>query len=77
VLPGTHTLGALSDDSIHEFAANIPPVDCCVEQGDVVAMRPLIVHSSSKLEIDAKRRVLHIEYAATLDVAEGLELRTV
>jgi hypothetical protein len=40
-------------------------------------MKPLVVHSSSKLEIDAKRRILHIEYAATLNVAEGLRLRTV
>jgi hypothetical protein len=77
VLPGAHTLGVLSDDSIHQVAAEISPVDCCVERGGVVAMKPLIVHSSSKLEIDAKRRVLHIEYAATLDVAEGLELRPV
>ena len=76
VLPGTHTLGVLSDDSIHQFATKISPVDCCVGQGGVVAMKPLVVHSSSKLEIDAKRRILHIEYAATLNVAEGLRLRT-
>lgn len=77
VLPGTHTLGVLSDDSIHQLAARISPVDCCVGQGGVVAMKPLLIHSSAKLELEAKRRVLHIEYAAAQTVVEGLELRTV
>jgi hypothetical protein len=37
-------------------------------------MRPLLVHSSSKVEVDAARRVLHIEYAASLDLRPGLRL---
>jgi hypothetical protein len=37
-------------------------------------MRPLIVHASSKSQSEMSRRVLHIEYAASLVVADGLEL---
>jgi hypothetical protein len=37
-------------------------------------MRPLLVHASSKAETDQRRRVLHIEYAGSLDMGSGLEL---
>src|SRR5437016_10545804 len=42
--------------------------------GSVLAMRPLIVHSSSKSRLGAARRVLHIEYAASRVMRDGLEL---
>jgi ectoine hydroxylase-related dioxygenase (phytanoyl-CoA dioxygenase family) len=74
VLPGTHTEGVLSDDAIHEFAAQAEPTDCLVPQGGVLAMRPLLIHSSSKSQSAVLRRVLHIEYSASMTVGEGLEL---
>ena len=37
-------------------------------------MRPLLVHASSKAETDRRRRVLHIEYADSLDIGAGLQL---
>jgi hypothetical protein len=37
VLPGTHTEGVLSDDAIHEFAAQVEPTDCLVPQGGVLS----------------------------------------
>ena len=74
VLPRTHTIGVLSDDSIHELATRIPPVECLVPKGGVVAMRPLLIHSSSKSHTEAPRRVLHIEYAASSSIATTLEL---
>lgn len=37
-------------------------------------MRPLLVHGSSKAETDRRRRVLHIEYADSLDMGAGLDL---
>ena len=74
VLPGTHTLGVLSDDAIHQLAEKISAVDCLVPQGGVLAMRPLLVHSSSKSQGETSRRVLHIEYAASAALAEGIEL---
>jgi len=74
VLPGTHTLGVLSDDEVHVIATKVSPVDCLVPRGGVLAMRPLLVHSSSKSLSQDARRVLHIEYSASDRVAEDLEL---
>jgi len=74
VLPGTHTLGVLSDDSVHELATRLAPVDCVAPKGDVVAMRPLVIHASSKSQTEMPRRVLHIEYAASDSIANPLQL---
>jgi ectoine hydroxylase-related dioxygenase (phytanoyl-CoA dioxygenase family) len=74
VLPKTHDLGVLSDDAIHQLAQDIAPVECCVPRGGIVAMKPLLVHSSSKSQSDCARRVLHIEYAASTTIAGDLEL---
>jgi hypothetical protein len=49
-------------------------VDCLVGAGGVVAMRPLLLHASSKAESDRPRRVIHIEYADSADMGDGLEL---
>ena len=77
VLPGTHTLGVLTDDETHELSTNVAPVDCEVPSGGVLAMRPLIVHASSKSHSGFPRRVLHIEYAASSAPESGLELEVV
>lgn len=74
VLPGTHTLGVLSDESLHDLPTRVPAVDCLMPRGGVLAMRPLIVHASSKLQSEAPRRVLHVEYASSMNVADGLKL---
>ena len=74
VLAGTHTLGVLSDDSVHEVATRIAPVDCVVPKGGIVAMRPLLIHASSKSHSEMPRRVLHIEYAASDSIAKPLQL---
>jgi ectoine hydroxylase-related dioxygenase (phytanoyl-CoA dioxygenase family) len=74
VLPGTHTLGVLSDEAIHGLSTRVAAVDCLVPRGGVLAMRPLIVHASSKSRGKMQRRVLHIEYAASASIAGGLEL---
>jgi len=74
VLPGTHTSGVLNADSIHELSTRIPSVDCVVSKGGVVAMRPLLIHASSKSQTEMRRRVLHIEYAASDSIAKPLQL---
>jgi ectoine hydroxylase-related dioxygenase (phytanoyl-CoA dioxygenase family) len=74
VLPGTHVRGVLTDNAIHDLSTQIQAVDCPVPKGGVLAMRPLIVHASSKSLTDYPRRVLHIEYAKTAMIADGLEL---
>jgi ectoine hydroxylase-related dioxygenase (phytanoyl-CoA dioxygenase family) len=74
VLPCTHIMGVLNDDDLHRLSTKIAPVDCLASRGGVLAMRPLLVHASSKSRSTMPRRVLHIEYAASAKFAEGLEL---
>jgi hypothetical protein len=74
VLPETHTMGVLSDDAIHGRSTQITAFACLVPRDGILVMRPLIVHASSKARGKMQRRVLHIEYAASPSVADGLEL---
>jgi ectoine hydroxylase-related dioxygenase (phytanoyl-CoA dioxygenase family) len=74
VIPGTHGIGVLSDEEIERHATYQEPVECLVPRGGVVAMRPLVIHASSKARLQAPRRVLHLEYAATRDFDNGLRL---
>jgi ectoine hydroxylase-related dioxygenase (phytanoyl-CoA dioxygenase family) len=74
VLPGTHSHGVLEDHAVHQLASKITPVDCLGPLGGLIAMKPLIVHASSKSRSPQPRRVLHIEYALSLDLPDGLEL---
>ena len=76
VLPGTHVHGLLDDAAIERFARDVPPVSCTAVAGGVVAMRPLVLHASSKSTSEARRRVLHIEYAAATSFGPGLDLAT-
>ena len=76
VLPGTHSSGILTDDAIHQLSIRVPAVDCPVSKGGVLAMRPLVVHASSKSHSANPRRVLHIEYATSKFIGDGLDLAT-
>ena len=64
VLPGSHTAGVLDAAEIVGWRERTPEVVCGVGRGGVVLMRPLLLHASSAAEAPARRRVLHIEYAA-------------
>jgi len=77
VLPGTHSLGVLSDEALRDLSTQIEAIDCTVPRGGILAMRPLVVHSSSKSQSNVPRRVLHMEYAAYLVFDQGLTLEAV
>jgi hypothetical protein len=72
VLPGTHRHGRLDPDQIQYWKQRRNPVTCSVQRGSVVAMRPLLLHSSLPSLNPTHRRVLHFEYAA-IDLPAGLE----
>jgi ectoine hydroxylase-related dioxygenase (phytanoyl-CoA dioxygenase family) len=74
VIPGSHRYGVLADDVVQRLVRQTEPVACSVSLGGVLAMRPLLVHASSKSRAEVARRVLHIEYAASMLLQEGLEL---
>ena len=63
VLPGTHRLGRLNADAIRSCRETREEVLCEAKTGDVLLMRPLLLHASSRSTSERRRRVLHIEFA--------------
>jgi hypothetical protein len=63
VLAGTHNLGRLTAEQIQELRGKHPEHLCDAAAGDVMLMRPLLLHASSRSHGVAERRVLHLEYA--------------
>jgi ectoine hydroxylase-related dioxygenase (phytanoyl-CoA dioxygenase family) len=74
VIEGSHLAGLLSDAEVLRYANERPQQTCVVECGGVLAMRPLLIHASSKATSADPRRVLHIEYADALELAPGIRL---
>lgn len=64
VLPGSHRDGKLGDAEIARWKTTAIEFVCLADRGDVLVMRPLVLHASSAAESPSHRRVLHIEYAA-------------
>jgi len=63
VVPGSHVHGRLSAVDISALRARESEVHCTALRGDVILMRPLILHASSAATAPDHRRVLHIDYA--------------
>lgn len=74
VIPGSHQLGVMTAAEISNIVNATACVPCLVGCGGVLAMRPLLLHSSSKITVEQRRRVLHIEYADRLDFGNGAHL---
>jgi hypothetical protein len=64
VLPGSHTLGRLTAADIAALTGQCDPLLCLALRGDIVALRPLLVHRSQRARLPAARRVLHLEFMA-------------
>jgi ectoine hydroxylase-related dioxygenase (phytanoyl-CoA dioxygenase family) len=74
VIPGSHSFGILGDGEIRELVQRSSAVKCLTGRGGVIVMSPLLLHSSSKLVNNLPRRVLHIEYAESLELEDGVKL---
>lgn len=74
VLEGSHRLGVLGDDQVAEHARARESTEIHARRGEIVVMRPLLIHASSKAKGGPPRRVLHLEYADALDLAPGIRL---
>lgn len=61
-IPGSHRAGRISADEARLQRLAGPIIGCPMEQGDVLAMRPLVLHASSKAEGSSRRRVLHFVF---------------
>lgn len=66
VIPGSH---------VPDQDANGDPVELQAAAGDVLAMRPLLLHSSvnSQPQTSMHRRVIHLELAPCRDLPDGYE----
>lgn len=64
VIPGTHKYGILKQAEIDEIVRRETAIQCVVEAGDAIIMRPHLLHSSSKAKRPGHRRVVHIEYSS-------------
>ncbi len=63
VITKSHNLGILTQKRINEITKKQKPYLCEVQAGDLVMMKPHILHSSSKSVNPKHRRVVHIEYS--------------
>lgn len=72
VMPGSHSSGKLTEEEIEVWKSRGVSQLCQCQIGDVLFMKPLLLHCSGKAKKPAHRRVLHIEYSA-IDLPGGLE----
>lgn len=63
VIPGSHLLDKLREPEIAKIASGLQHATLPVTHGDILVMRPLLLHASSAAHRPAHRRVLHIEFA--------------
>jgi ectoine hydroxylase-related dioxygenase (phytanoyl-CoA dioxygenase family) len=70
VSPGTHRLGILGTCDIPAQVADHGHVTCVAKTGEVLLMRPLILHASSQATEPKHRRILHLVYHSGAPVPE-------
>jgi hypothetical protein len=70
-LPGTHRRGHIADEEAIALRRRGLDVTLCAAKGDALAMRPLLLHASSKATGTSRRRVLHFLFAPA-DPPHGL-----
>jgi hypothetical protein len=66
VVPGSHRIGRVSPATLRQMHLDGEAAACPAKAGDVLAMRPLLVHGSRKASVPRRRRVLHIEYCGVV-----------
>lgn len=63
VIPNSHTSGVLTQLEIDSLVKKAIFVECEANAGDMLIMRPLILHASSKAKLPKHRRVIHLEFS--------------
>ncbi len=64
VIPGSHRVGLIDVDRVHEHISREHVVYCESTAGGAVVMRPHILHASEKSVSSDPRRILHFEYSS-------------
>ncbi len=73
VLPGSHAHGRLSNEAIQAQLQEVEELSCSCRAGDVLLMRPLLLHASRKSLQATRRRIVHVEYAPRDALAAALD----
>lgn len=76
VVPGSHRLGRLDPEAASRCRAERGEVACVAARGSVMAMRPLLLHASSRATGGSQRRVLHFLFGPRV-LPHGLRWRYV
>ncbi len=63
VIPNSHNRGVLKQADIDNIAEESEFIECEANAGDMLIMRPLILHASSKAKLPKHRRVIHLEFS--------------
>ncbi len=72
VIPNSQNKGIMKQSDIDTIVKTERSFNCVVQAGDVVLMRPHILHSSSKSTTPNHRRVVHLEFS-NYDLPQGLK----
>lgn len=59
VVPGSHRYGRLCPQEARDLRDRVGETVCLVPKGGALVMRPLLLHASSKISGEKRRRVLH------------------
>lgn len=59
VIPGSHVKGVVRLEEVNTEEATT----CNVSSGGVMAMKPLLMHSSKRINDGSRRRVIHLEFS--------------
>lgn len=62
VSPGTHLQGILRGGEVQELVARHGQVECVARRGELLLMKPLLLHASSQAQSPSRRRVLHFVF---------------
>ncbi|MCH9699274.1 MAG: phytanoyl-CoA dioxygenase family protein [Gammaproteobacteria bacterium] len=62
VVPGSHQLGRIPAKQVTKSIAQHPKYLCAVKSGDVLLLKPLLVHCSKKASVPGSRRIIHLEF---------------
>lgn len=70
VTSGSHRHGILKSIDIPALVKTGPEITCLADEGDVLLMKPLLLHASSPATAPKHRRVLHFVYHLGRPIAE-------
>jgi len=70
VSPGSHRLGIIPQAQIGDVVARLGEEVCLANKGEILLMKPLTLHASSKALKPLHRRVLHLVFHSGAEIPE-------